>query len=71
MNAHILIVDDEEDILELVEYTLKRAKFSCTRAVSGTEAIQAAQDAASMPAIRPITAAFPFTACSIISPSGG
>lgn len=42
MNAHILIVDDEEDILELVEYTLKRAKFSCTRATSGTEAIHLA-----------------------------
>lgn len=41
-NAHILIVDDEEDILELVEYTLTSAKFSCTRAASGTEAVRLA-----------------------------
>ncbi len=41
-NSHILIVDDEEDILELVEYTLTRAKFCCSRAVTGTEAVQLA-----------------------------
>lgn len=42
-HAHILIVDDEEDLLELVEYTLTRAKFGCTRAVSGTEGLRLAE----------------------------
>jgi two-component system, OmpR family, alkaline phosphatase synthesis response regulator PhoP len=39
---HILIVDDEEDILELLEYTLSKEGFSVTCATSGEDAIKIA-----------------------------
>lgn len=37
---HILIVDDEEDILELVRYNLERALYACACAATGTEAVR-------------------------------
>lgn len=40
---HILIVDDEEDILQLVQYNLEKASYTCTCAVSGTEALRSAR----------------------------
>ena len=39
---HVLIVDDEEDILELVRYNLERSAYACACAVTGTEAIRVA-----------------------------
>ncbi|MHB8203201.1 MAG: response regulator [Desulfomonilaceae bacterium] len=36
----ILVVDDEEDILELVSYNLKKENFQVTCAMSGEEALQ-------------------------------
>ncbi len=36
----ILVVDDEEDILELVSYNLKKENFQVTCATSGEEALQ-------------------------------
>jgi len=39
---HILIVDDEEDILELVRYHFERALYACACAATGTEAIRMA-----------------------------
>lgn len=41
--AHILIVDDEEDILELVRYNLKGAGYACTCVATGTEAVRTAR----------------------------
>ena len=41
----ILVVDDEEDILELVHYTLTRAGHSVTAVGSGEEALKAARAA--------------------------
>ncbi len=43
---HILIVDDEEDILELVAYNLAKAGYRVTKAASGEEAIKAARSKA-------------------------
>lgn len=40
---HILVVDDEEDILELVEYNLARQGFRVSTAASGEEAVAAAR----------------------------
>lgn len=40
---HVLIVDDEEDILQLVEYNLNKAAYTCTCVSSGPEAIKAAR----------------------------
>jgi two-component system alkaline phosphatase synthesis response regulator PhoP len=40
---HILVVDDEEDILELVSYNLTRAGYRVTKAASGEQAIKAAR----------------------------
>ncbi|MBF0103246.1 MAG: response regulator transcription factor [Desulfobacterales bacterium] len=37
---HILIVEDEEDILELVKYNLTREGYSVTGAVTGEEALK-------------------------------
>lgn len=37
---HILVVDDEEDILELVEYNLVKAGYTCTCVASGSEAVR-------------------------------
>ena len=41
---HILVVDDEEDILELVRYNLSREGFSVTCAATGEEALKKARD---------------------------
>ncbi|RJR30208.1 MAG: response regulator [Candidatus Latescibacterota bacterium] len=40
---HILVVDDEEDILELVSYNLVKAGYRVTKAASGEEAIKSAR----------------------------
>ena len=40
---HILVVDDEEDILELVRYNLVKASYECVCVTSGTEAVRAAR----------------------------
>ncbi|MDD4858537.1 MAG: response regulator [Candidatus Krumholzibacteria bacterium] len=40
---HILVVDDEEDILELVSYNLMRAGYRVSTVASGEEAIKAAR----------------------------
>ncbi|HSG28825.1 MAG TPA: response regulator, partial [Candidatus Krumholzibacterium sp.] len=42
-HEHILVVDDEEDILELVGYNLERDGFKVTRAETGEDAIEAAR----------------------------
>lgn len=39
---HILVVDDEEDILSLVEYNLKKSGFQVTCVMSGEDAIKTA-----------------------------
>jgi len=41
---HILVVDDEEDILELVEYNLIKHGFSCTCVGSGGAAVKTAKN---------------------------
>ena len=43
MNSKILIVDDEEDILTLLEYNLKKAGFKVISADDGPEAIELAK----------------------------
>jgi two-component system, OmpR family, alkaline phosphatase synthesis response regulator PhoP len=40
---HILVVEDEEDILELLRYNLAKEGFRVTGAVSGEEAVRAAR----------------------------
>ncbi len=40
---HILIVDDEEDILELVKYNLVKAGYACTCVATGGEAVRRAR----------------------------
>jgi two-component system alkaline phosphatase synthesis response regulator PhoP len=40
---HVLVVDDEEDILELVGYNLKKAMYACSCASTGTEAVRLAR----------------------------
>ena len=42
-NATILIVDDEVDILEFLEYNLKKEDFEVHTASSGRKAIDIAQ----------------------------
>ncbi|HRI87807.1 MAG TPA: response regulator transcription factor [Candidatus Hydrogenedentes bacterium] len=42
---HILVVDDEDDILELVEYNLAKAGYRVTCVASGGEAVKAARSA--------------------------
>ncbi|MFQ5737269.1 MAG: response regulator [Thermodesulfobacteriota bacterium] len=42
MTDSILVVDDEEDILRLLEYNLKKAGFSTVLAMDGPEAIELA-----------------------------
>jgi len=44
MNAPILIVDDEPDTLELIEFNLKAAGFRCLTAGDGTEALRKARE---------------------------
>lgn len=39
---HILVVDDEEDILNLVQYNLSKVAYSCTCVTDGREAVLAA-----------------------------
>jgi two-component system phosphate regulon response regulator PhoB len=43
-NERILVVDDERDILELVEYNLKKEGFAVTCVASGEEAVAAARN---------------------------
>jgi two-component system, OmpR family, alkaline phosphatase synthesis response regulator PhoP len=40
---HVLVVDDEEDILELVGYHLGKAMYECSSAPTGTEAVRLAR----------------------------
>ena len=40
---HILAVDDEEDILELIRYNLEKDGYRVTTAISGEEALEAAK----------------------------
>jgi two-component system phosphate regulon response regulator PhoB len=42
-DEHILVVDDEEDILELVEYNLTRQGFRISTAATGEEAVSIAR----------------------------
>lgn len=42
MSEHILVVDDEADILELVDYNLTREGFDVSRASTGEDAIEKA-----------------------------
>lgn len=41
---HILVVEDEEDILELVSYNLQKEGYQITRAMSGEKALQSVED---------------------------
>lgn len=44
MTAHcILVVDDEEDILELLEYNLGKAGYTCACVTSGSKAVTSAR----------------------------
>ena len=43
MSNKILIVDDEPDALELIEFNLKAAGFEVTTAVDGEEALKKAR----------------------------
>ncbi|MBN1164494.1 MAG: response regulator transcription factor [Candidatus Krumholzibacteriota bacterium] len=43
-HEHILVVDDEEDILELVGYNLEREGFKVTRVDTGEDALRLARD---------------------------
>jgi len=43
VREHILVVDDEEDILELVEYNLVKAGYRVTCVPTGGEAVKAAR----------------------------
>jgi len=42
-NEHILVVDDEEDILELVQYNLEKEGFRVSTVGSGEEALLVAR----------------------------
>jgi len=42
LNEHILVVEDEEDIRELVRYNLEREKFEVSEAESGEEGLESA-----------------------------
>ena len=44
MKKHILVVDDEEDILELVEYNLRKAGYEVTTLASGSRVIAAVRE---------------------------
>lgn len=44
MSSTILIVDDEPDTLELIEFNLKAAGFRCLTAGDGTEALRKARE---------------------------
>ncbi|MBW7865547.1 MAG: response regulator transcription factor [Candidatus Hydrogenedens sp.] len=38
--SHVLVVEDDEDILELVSYNLKKEGYAVTRAMTGEEALK-------------------------------
>ena len=40
---HVLVVDDEEEILQLIEYNLLKSGYACTCVATGTEAVRTAQ----------------------------
>lgn len=40
MNKHVLLVDDEEEIISFMENFLKRFKISSTKVTSGEEALE-------------------------------
>ena len=40
---HLLVVEDEEDILELLRYNLAKEEFRVTGALSGEECLRAAR----------------------------
>ena len=40
---HVLIVDDEEDLLELVRHNLERVGYTCTCVETGTDAVKTAR----------------------------
>ncbi len=42
-DIHILLVDDEPDILEILDYNLSKAGYQISRATNGKEALAAAQ----------------------------
>jgi two-component system phosphate regulon response regulator PhoB len=42
--AHVLIVDDERDLAELIDFNLRTARFTTRIATSGTEALSAARE---------------------------
>ncbi|HON08555.1 MAG TPA: response regulator, partial [Verrucomicrobiota bacterium] len=44
MRYKILIVDDEPDVIELVEYNLKNAGFDVIKSVDGNEALKKIQN---------------------------
>lgn len=45
MSAHtILVVDDEQDLLDLIEYNLKKEGFNVLRAENGLEALEKARE---------------------------
>ncbi len=39
---HVLVVDDEEEILQLIEYNLLKSGYACTCVSTGTEAVRTA-----------------------------
>jgi len=41
---HVLVVDDEEDILELVDYNLRKSGFDVTCVATGSEVVQRARE---------------------------
>jgi two-component system alkaline phosphatase synthesis response regulator PhoP len=41
--CHVLIVDDEEEILQLIEYHALKSGYACTRAMTGVEAVRSAR----------------------------
>lgn len=43
--THILVVEDEEDILELIAYNLNKEGYQVTRVMSGEKALQSVDDA--------------------------
>ena len=44
MKQKILLVDDEPDILEFMEYNLKKENYDVSKATNGKEAIKIAQN---------------------------
>ena len=44
MNKHILIVEDEKDLLAILEYNFKKEGYKTTGVTSGKEAIEAVRN---------------------------